>query len=133
MALRDRLRPWHALMVAVFLIGTGVSLLRTGAVTSGALLRAVLSGLFGLVLFQFTVGNVWGYAVEYHNAGGEWTDLPFLAPFVAAATAGVAVGVGTGSAAVGAWTAFWAFVVVAAVVALGAWFVAGYREVGTDV
>ena len=127
MALRDRLRPWHGVMLAVFAVGTSISLLRAGTVTVETGLRAVLSGLLGLVVFQFTVGNVWGYAVEYHNAGGEWTDLPFLAPFVTAGVAGVGVAVRTGSAGLGAWVAFWAFVVVAAVVALGAWIVAGYR------
>jgi len=128
MALRHRLRPWHALMLAVFLVGTAVSLLRADAPTGGAVLRAVLAGLLGLVLFQFTVGNVWGYAVEYRNAGGSWTDLPFLTPFVAAGAAGVGVALRFDSAGVGAWAAFWVFVIVAAVVALGAWFVAGYRE-----
>jgi len=132
MALRDRLRPWHGVMAAVFAVGTSISLLRAGTVTGGAAMRAVLVGLFGLVLFQFTVGNVWGYAVEYVNAGGSWTDLPFLAPFVAAAVAGVAVGVRFDSVGVGAWAAFWVFVVVAALVAVGAWFVAGYREAGVQ-
>jgi hypothetical protein len=128
MALRDRLRPWHGVMLVVFTVGTSMSLLRAGTATVETTLRAVVSGLFGLVIFQFTVGNVWGYAVEYHNAGGSWTDLPFLAPFVAAGVAGVGVAVRTGSAGVGAWAAFWAFVIVAAVVALGAWVVAGYRD-----
>jgi hypothetical protein len=128
MALRDRLRPWHALMVAVLLVGTGVSLWRAGTVTQRTAFRALLSGLFGLVLFQFSVGNVWGYAVEYHNAGGEWTDRPFLTPFVLAGVAGVAAGVLRGSVGLGVWVAFWAFVVVAAAVALGAWVLAGYRE-----
>jgi hypothetical protein len=117
-------------MLAVFGVGGASTLLRAGAVTDGAVLRAVLSGLLGLVLFQFTVGNVWGYAVEYHNAGGAWTDPPFLAPFLAAGVGGTVVAVRTGSAGLGAWVAFWAFVVVAAVVALGAWFVAGYRGAG---
>jgi len=126
--LSDRLRPWHGVMLVVFVAGTGIALLRAGTVTGDTVLRAVLAGLFGLVVFQFTVGNVWGYAVEYYNAGGSWTDLPFLTPFVAAGVAGVALGVHTGSVAAAAWVAFWAFVVVAAVVALGAWFVAGYRE-----
>ncbi|WP_251341361.1 hypothetical protein [Haloplanus halophilus] len=130
MALRDRLRPWHALMVLVLLAGTGVSLSRAGTVTGETLLRALLSGLVGLVLFQFTVGNVWGYAVEYYNAGGSWTDLPFLTPFGLAAVAGVAAGVRTGSVGVGAWVAFWVFVLVAAAVALGTWLLVGYREAG---
>jgi hypothetical protein len=115
-------------MVAVFLVGTAVVLLRAGNVTTQSMLRAVLSGLFGLLIFQFTVGNVWGYAVEYRNAGGEWTDLSFLTPFVAAGLAGVVVGVRTGSVGLAAWTAFWTFVVVAAVVAVGAWLAVGYRQ-----
>jgi hypothetical protein len=130
MALRDRLRPWHGVMLVVFVAGTGVALLRIGTVTSDSALRAVLAGLFGLVIFQFTIGNVWGYAVEYHNAGGSWTDVPFLTPFVAAGVAGVAAGVYTGSVGVGLWVAFWAFVIVAAGVAVAAWVVAGYREAG---
>ena len=127
MALRDRLRPWHGVMLAVFLAGSSISLTRADTVTTATAMRAVLSGLLGLVVFQFTVGNVWGYAVEYHNTGGEWTDLPFLAPFVAAGVAGAVVAVRTGSAGLSAWVAFWAFVIVAAVVALGTWFLAGYR------
>jgi len=127
MALRDRLRPWHGVMLAVFLAGSSISLTRTDTVTTATAMRAVLSGLLGLVVFQFTVGNVWGYAVEYHNTGGEWTDLPFLAPFVAAGVAGAVVAVRTGSAGLSAWVAFWAFVIVAAAVALGTWFLAGYR------
>ncbi|WP_338741363.1 hypothetical protein [Haloplanus salilacus] len=131
MALQDRLRPWHALMVLVFLVGTTVVLLRTGSITTRSVLSAVVSGLFGLLVFQFTAGSVWGYAVEYHNTGGEWTDLPFLLPFAAAGLAGVVVGVRSGSVGAAAWTAFWAFVVVAAVVAVGAWVAAGYRQAGT--
>ncbi|AZH24616.1 hypothetical protein [Haloplanus aerogenes] len=132
MALHNRLRPWHGVMLVVFVAGTGLALLRAGTVTGGAILRAVLSGLFGLVVFQFTVGNVWGYAVEYYNTGGSWTDLPFLTPFVAAGVAVVATGIYVGNVAVAAWVAFWVFVIVAAVVALGAWFVAGYRDAGAS-
>jgi len=128
--LRDRLRPWHAVMLVVLLAGIAVSLSQSNELTGGAVLQAVLSGLLGLVLFQFTVGNVWGYAVEYHNTGGSWTDWPFLFPFVSAAVGGAAVGVWFGSAALGAWVAFWVFVVVAGVVAVGSWLVVGYRETG---
>lgn len=128
--LRDRLRPWHALMLVVFLVGSAGSLHRADTITAGTTLRAVLSGLFGLVLFQFTVGNGWGYAVEYHDTGGEWTDLPFLIPLVVAAVAGVAVTTQIESVGLGAWGAFWAFVVVAAVVALGVRIAAGYRGAG---
>jgi len=128
MALRDRLRPWHGVMGIVFVVGTSIPLLRAGGVTGATVLRAVISGLFGLVVFQFTVGNVWGYAVEYYNTGGSWTDLPFLTPFVVAGVAGVATSVYTGSIGAGAWSAFWAFVIVAAVVAMVSWFAAGYHE-----
>jgi len=128
MALRDRLRPWHGVMLAVFVVGTSVSLLRAGTATGGTVMRAVIAGLFGLLVFQFTVGNVWGYAVEYHNAGGSWTDLPFLTPFVTAGVAGVATAVYTGNVGAGAGVAFWVFVAVAAVVALAASFAVGYRE-----
>jgi hypothetical protein len=131
MALRDRLRPWHALMVVVFVAGTTTYLLDANSATGGTGVRAVVSGLFALVVFQFTVGNVWGYAVEYHNAGGRWTDLPFLMPFVTAAVAGVVAGVYAGSVLAGAWAAFWVFVLVAAVVAVGTWVVAGYTEAKT--
>jgi hypothetical protein len=126
--LRERLRPWHGVMLVVFVVGASLSLQRAGGVTGETVVRAVLSGLLGLVIFQFTVGNVWGYAVEYYNAGGSWTDLPFLTPFAVAGVAGVATAVYTGSVGAGAWVAFWAFVVVAAVVALAAWVAAGYHE-----
>ena len=106
-------------MLVVFLVGSAGSLHRADTITAGTTFRAVVSGLFGLVLFQFTVGNGWGYAVEYHGTGGEWTDLPFLIPFVVAAVASVAVTTQIESVGLGAWGAFWAFVVVAAVVALG--------------
>lgn len=130
--LHDRLRPWHGLMLAAFFVGAGVSLVEStpdlAAVSLDRAFLAVLSGLFAVVVFQFTVGNVWGYAVEYVNAGGSWTDPPFLAPFALAGVAGVAAGAWTGEVAVGAWAAFWAFVVGSAVVAVGAWVAVGYRE-----
>ncbi len=129
MSLHDRLRPWHGVMLAVFLLGAGLSLVRNGALTTRTVSLALLSGLFGLVVFQFTVGNVWGYAVEYYNEGGQWTDLPFLVPFVAAGLAGAAVALRFESLAVGAWTAFWTFVVVAGLVAIAAWVAVGYRDV----
>jgi hypothetical protein len=115
-------------MLVVLVAGTGVSLWRTDALTAVTAVRALVAGLFGLVLFQFTVGNVWGYAVEYHNAGGSWTDPPFLAPFVLAGVGGGVAAVVEGSVAVGAWVAFWLFVVAAAAVTAGAWLVVGYRD-----
>ncbi|MFC6989383.1 hypothetical protein ACFQJD_12950 [Haloplanus sp. GCM10025708] len=128
-ALRSRLRPWHALMVAVFLAGTAVSLWRAGEPLGPALVfGAVLRGLFGLVLFQFTVGNVWAYAVEYYNAGGRWTDLPFVLPFAVAGLAAAAALLVASDLALAAWAGFWTFVVVAGVVAVAAWFAVGYRD-----
>jgi hypothetical protein len=127
MSLHERLRPWHGVLLAVFLAGTALMLWRAESLTTRTALSAVLSGLFGTVIFQFTVGNVWGYAVEYHNAGGQWSDWPFLLPFVAAGGSGVAIAVVTDSVAAGAWAAFWAFVVAAGLVAIGAWLVVGYR------
>lgn len=128
MSLRNRLRPWHALMLVVFVAGAGSSVLRAGQITTMRSLLAVASGLFAVVLFQLTVGNVWGYAIEYANAGGQWTDAPFLAPFVIAGVVGVALGIWFESVALGAWVAFWIFVLVAALVALGVWLSVGYHE-----
>ncbi|ADQ66536.1 hypothetical protein C499_02227 [Halogeometricum borinquense DSM 11551] len=115
-------------MLAVFLAGFALSLQDTPLGRDSAFV-AVISGLAAVVAFQFTVGNIWGYAVEYYNAGGSWTDLPFLTPFVAA----IAVGAVTyfridpvlGAAA---WAAFWTFIVVAGIVAVVTQFSAGYRE-----
>lgn len=134
MTLRDRLRPWHALLLATFIVGAAVSLSRADAVTSGSAFVAVLAGLLAVVILQFTVGNVWGYAVEYANAGGSWTDAPFLAPFVVAGFVGVAVvlvnpgGLSWPVFGAALWSAFWGFVVAAAVVALLVRFYTGYAE-----
>ncbi|SFR55070.1 hypothetical protein [Halogeometricum limi] len=125
--LQHRLRPWHAVMLAVFLAGAAFSL-RDGDYAPFRVLAAVVAGLFTLVLFQFTVGNLWAYAVEYHNAGGSWTDAPFLAPFAAGGGAGAVTLFYTDSLGAAAWAAFWTFAVVAAVVAGAAWFLAGYRD-----
>jgi hypothetical protein len=94
-------------MLAVFLAGTAWGL-RGRPLEPLPVLTAVVGGLFGLVVFQFTVGNLWAYAVEYHNAGGSWTDPPFVA----------------------AWAAFWTFAVAAGVVAVVVNAAAGYREAG---
>ena len=128
MSLQDRLRPWHGLMLAVFLVGAGVSLVRDGMITGDTVLFATLTGLFGLVLFQFTVGNVWAYAVEYRNAGGRWSDLPFLTPFVFGLLWGLVAFVTTDSVGAAAWAAFWGFAVVAALTAVAVWLAVGYRE-----
>ncbi|SFG46714.1 hypothetical protein SAMN04488063_2143 [Halopelagius inordinatus] len=132
MALRERLRPWHGLLVAVFLVGTAWSLSETADPFSlPAVVFGVFYGLLWAVGFQFTVGILWAYAVEYHNAGGSWTDLPFVAPFAVALVAGVAVGVAFEDVGVGAWAAFWTFVVAAAAVAVAVWIRVGYRESAT--
>ncbi|MXR39878.1 hypothetical protein GRX01_00685 [Halobaculum sp. WSA2] len=120
---RDRLRPWHALMLVVFLAGTALQL------AGGAEpFVAVLSGLFGLVVFQFTVGNVWASAVEYRNAGGAWSDAPFLAPFALAGIAAAAAYVLTRSLAGAASAAFWVFVLALAATAVVVNLAVGYRE-----
>lgn len=128
MSLRTRLRPWHGLMLLTFLVGAAVSLSRADAVDTNAVLLAVLAGLFAVVILQFTVGNVWGYAVEYANAGGSWTDAPFLAPFAVALGAIVTVLSVTGRLFAALWAGFWAFVLTAAVVALVVRFYTGYVE-----
>lgn len=121
-------------MLATFLVGATVSLSRADAVTPWSAFVAVLAGLLAVVLLQITVGNVWGYAVEYANAGGSWTDPPFLAPFALAGLVAVAVLlVNPGRQSwpvVGAalWSAFWGFVVAAAIVALVVRFYTGYAE-----
>ena len=128
MSLQDRLRPWHAVMLIVFVLGTGVSLFRAGSYAFADWFEAVVAGLFVLVLFQFTVGNLWGYAVEYRNAGGRWTDSVFLAPFAVATLVAVGVASTTGEVWTGVWVGFWVFVVAAGVVAAATWFAVGYRR-----
>lgn len=129
MAFRERLRPWHGLLVVVFLVGAAWSLSETADPFSlPAVVFSVVAGLVWAVVFQFTVGLPWAYAVEYRKAGGSWTDPPFVAPFAVALVAGVAVGVGAEDIGSGAWAAFWTFVVTAAVVAVVVWFALGYRE-----
>ncbi len=120
-------------MMLVLLLGTGASLWRrTGdptAVGPLVVLLAVTEGLLALVLFRFTVGNVWAYVVEYLNAGGSAVEAPVLLPLAAAGVVGVVAGFGEG-VATGAWAALWAFVVVAGLVTVGVWARVGYREAG---
>jgi hypothetical protein len=113
-------------MTVVFLAATAWSL--RGPPTPTNVLMAVVGGLTGLLVFQFTVGNVWAYAVEYRNSGGRWTDLPFVAPFAVAAAGAGGTYLWTSSVAAAGWAAFWTFAVAAAVVALVAWLSVGYRE-----
>jgi hypothetical protein len=128
-SLRSRLRPFHALLVAVVVCGTAASLWRVRpAFGPVVVLVAVAEGLLGAVVVQFTVGAVWDYLRAYREAGGSLVDAPVAAP--AAAGAGTAVGVyaTTGRPGSAAWTAFWAFVVVAAVLALAVQVRVGYER-----
>ena len=115
-------------MLAAFLVGGGAYLVRADGVTLGTVPAAVLYALFAVVLFQFTVGNAWAYAVEYRNAGGRWSDLPFLAPVLVGVLSGATVLVTTNSLGAAVWSAFWGFVVVAPVTAVVVWLLVGYRE-----
>lgn len=115
-------------MLLTFLGGAGVSLSRADAISSRSALVALVAGLLAVVVLQFTVGNVWGYAVEYANAGGSWTDAPFLAPFAAALVGFGAVLAIRGSVFAALWTGFWLFVIIAALVALVVRFYVGYAE-----
>jgi hypothetical protein len=130
----DRFRPWYVLLGVVFLAASAWSIRdATSPLSLPALLYATLEGLLWTVGFQFTVGAVWAYAVEYRAAGGDWTDAPFVAPFVVAVLAGAAAvaaagGDRTQAVAVAAWAGFWAFVVAVAVLAVLVWVARGYRE-----
>jgi len=119
-------------MAVVFLVGTGLSVARTAPYPAGIgapdLLSFVVSGLFGVVIFQFTVGNVWAAAVEYRNAGGAWGDAPFVAPFAAAGLAAATTYAATRSLAGAASAAFWVFVLAFAVAAVVVNLAVGYRE-----
>ncbi|WP_144903557.1 hypothetical protein [Halobellus captivus] len=134
-ALRDRFRPWYLLDVAAFLFGAGGSIWRTvsgfdelDALTTFTAVTAVVYGLLAVVVLRFTVGNLWSYAVEYANAGGRWSDLPFLVP-VGGGLAVVAVTYAvTESLGAAAWAGFWSFAVIAGVVAVAVSLAAGYRE-----
>ncbi|ELZ94075.1 hypothetical protein C440_10658 [Haloferax mucosum ATCC BAA-1512] len=126
--LRERIRPWHAVIFTVFVVGTVWSL-RGEPIESLSVLMAVASGLLGAIVFQFTVGSIWGYVVEYHNAGGRWTDTPLLTPFAVAVAVGAVVYTTlTAELAVAAWGAFWAFAIAAGLVAVVTQFYAGYRS-----
>ncbi|AEN05676.1 hypothetical protein [Halolamina sp.] len=124
-------------MLLAFLLGAGVQFAWRGSPSGLALpdlLTALLAGLFAVVLLQFLVGNVWGYAVEYTNAGGSWTDGPFLVPFVVGLLVAVAVllvnpGMTTGPVVAAVlWSGFWAFVLAAVVVAVVVRFYVGYND-----
>ena len=137
-AARDRLRPWYALDVAAFALGSVGGLRRGGSGTTVDLTSAVLDpysvviavvyGLLAVLVLRFTAGNLWAYAVEYVNAGGQWSDLPFLVPVgggLGAVAITYAVTTDLGAAA---WAGFWTFAAVAGIVAVAVSFAAGYRD-----
>ncbi len=123
-------------MLAVFVAGAGLSAARNAPFPAGVgvpeLVLFTIEGLFGLVIFQFTVGNVWAAAVEYRNAGGSWRDLPFLAPVGLAGAAGATLYAASGNVGVAASVAFWVFVGATGVIAVAVNVVVGYTETAYD-
>lgn len=141
--LSERIRPWHLLDAAAFLFGAVGSIQRASpavdeladisltAITGISLftaVTAVASGLFAVVVLRVTVGALWGYTVEYANAGGEWSDPLFLVPVGGGLVAVVATYAVTGSLGAAAWAGFWTFALAAGAVAVAVSFAAGYRE-----
>ena len=142
-ALSDRRRPWYLLDAAAFLFGAvgsiqraspsvnelaDLSLVAITGVSLFAAVTAVVSGLLAVVVFRFTAGTLWGYAVEYANAGGQWSDLPVLAPIGGGLIATAATYAVTERLAAAAWAGFWTFALAAGVVAVAVSFAAGYRD-----
>ncbi|WP_435184470.1 hypothetical protein [Halobellus sp. EA9] len=130
--LPDEFRPWYLLDAAAFVLGVGTWLRRSTRSTADllaldplALAVSGVSGLFAVFVLRVTLGNVWGYAAEYANAGGQWSDLPFLATIGSGAAAAVLTYGATTSLGAAAWAAFWTFV-VAALVGVALQFAAGY-------
>ena len=73
---RDRLRPWYLLDVVAFLFGVAsLSDVQPAAILRGVtpdtlvLVEAVVSGLLGVVVLRFTLGNAWVYAVTGYRQG----------------------------------------------------------------
>ena len=142
-ALSDRVRPWHLLDVAAFLFGavgsiqratpgvdglTGLPVVAITGISLLAAVTAVVSGLFAVVVLRVTVGSLWGYAVEYTNAGGQWSDRPLLVPVGSGLVAVVATYAVTERLGAAAWAGVAAFALAAGVVAVAASFAAGYRD-----
>lgn len=132
---RDRLRPWYLLDVVAFLFGVAsLSDVQPAAILRGVtpdtlvLVEAVVSGLLGVVVLRFTLGNAWVYAVEYVDAGGSWVDGPLWAPAAAGTVAGVASYAATSNLGAAVWTGFWAFAFAAGAAAVAVSFVTGYRQ-----
>jgi len=132
--IRDRVRPWYLLDVIAFLFGASLSGIRPAAILRGVppdtlvLVEAVVSGLLGVVVLRFTLGNAWAYAVEYVTAGGSWTDGPLWAPAAAGTVAAVASYAVTTSVGAAVWTGFWVFAFAAGVAAVAVSFMTGYRR-----
>ena len=142
-ALSDRLRPWYLLDIAAFLFGavgsiqranpgvdrfTDLSLIAVTGISLLAAVTAVASGLFAVVVLRVTVGALWGYAIEYAKAGGQWSDLPILVPAGGGLVAAAATYAVTARLGAAAWAGFWMFTLAAGVVAVAVSFAAGYRE-----
>ena len=131
----DRLRPWYLLDVLAFLFGASSTLWRAAdgfgelaVLTPLAAVTAVASGLFAVVVLRFTVGNLWAYAVEYANAGGQWSDLAFLVPVCGSAAAVLVTYAANSNFWAAAWAGFWIFAALAAVVAVVVSFASGYAD-----
>ena len=146
-SLPDRLRPWHGLLTAVFCFVAGAAvrdLDTTAGLGPEAIYVPVAQGLFAVLVFQFTVGSVWGYVVEYRKHGGGWTDNTLLASVALAVLAGLAgtavwlTGPGGRTtdpqalavSALGSflWASFWGFVLSVVVVNLAAQLMKGYSD-----
>ncbi|MFW5935037.1 MAG: hypothetical protein ACOCQL_04225 [Halolamina sp.] len=138
MALSDRFDPWHALLVAAFLVGAGGSLLSntTAGIGVTPVLIAVLTGLLWAFAVYVFVGTFRNYVASYADGGGSLWDPRFLAPFVVGAIAAGVIAVwqpiehqSAGELAVDALTVgFWAFVIAMAVLLTASYVLAGYRE-----
>jgi len=138
MSLLDRVEPWHALLVAAFLVGTGGSLVGGNAAGIAVVdvLMAALSGLLWAFAVYVFVGTVRNYVASYAETGGSLWDSRFLAPFVVGGIAvvamlawrlfdpGIAGLVITDALTVG----FWAFVLAMIVMLTASYVVVGYRE-----
>ncbi|KPN29521.1 hypothetical protein SY89_00234 [Halolamina pelagica] len=134
----DRVEPWHALLVAAFLVGTAGSLVggNVAGIAVVDVLTAALTGLlwaFAVYVFVATFRN---YVNSYGETDGSLWNPRFLAPFVAGTLTAVAIVVwepveraSTGALiADGLMVGFWAFVLVMALILTGSYVVAGYRE-----
>ena len=142
MTLRDRVEPWHALLIVAFLVGAGGSVLGNTAAGVGVMivLTAVLSGLLWAFTVYVFVGTFRNYVTSYAETGGSLWDPRFLAPF---AVGGVAAAAALGwqlTDAEFAWpmvtdaltVGFWAFVLSMIVMLTASYVVAGYREAASE-